>query len=75
VIEAGTDRIIDVSEYASLRDFERRYVTEIIDLLAGRGSPQRHLAVPTELIIRSRLRTADEPGSKITPSDPSKKRR
>ena len=34
MIKAGTDRIIDVSEYASLRDFERRYVTEIIDLLA-----------------------------------------
>ena len=40
MIKAGTNRIIDVGEYASLRDFERRYVTEIIDLLAH--GPGRH---------------------------------
>ena len=37
MIKVGTEGIIDVSEYASLRDFERRYVTEIIARENKRG--------------------------------------
>jgi hypothetical protein len=55
MIKAGTNQIIDVSEYASLRDFERRYVTDISTCSRTGSGATSEGARGSSLIVSSQL--------------------